>query len=97
MECSFCGQGIERGTESIFVTKKGKALYFCSSKCEKNLLKLKRRPRRVGWTSAHREEKAIRIRSGHVPSAKKEKEVEELLEELKEEKKPEKNENTTHN
>ncbi len=57
MECSFCGKEIERGTEKIFVTRRGKALYFCSSKCEKNLLKLKRRARRVRWTSAYRGER----------------------------------------
>jgi len=62
MECSFCGREIERGTEKIFVTRMAKALYFCSSKCEKNLLKLKRKPRRVKWTKEYRKEKAIRTK-----------------------------------
>ena len=60
MECSFCGRDIERGTETIFVTKKGKVFYFCSSKCEKNLLKLGRKPRKIKWTEAYRAEKATR-------------------------------------
>ena len=61
MECSFCGRDIERGTETIFVTKKGKVFYFCSSKCEKNLLKLGRKPRKIKWTEAYRAEKATRL------------------------------------
>ncbi len=68
MNCSFCGNEIETGTEKIFVTKKGRAIYLCSNKCEKNLLKLKRKPRRVRWTEEYRKEKAIRLR-GMVKSA----------------------------
>ncbi len=63
MECSFCGDEIEKGTEKICVTKKGKASYFCSSKCEKNLLKLGRKPRKTRWTKAYMADKAIRLRS----------------------------------
>lgn len=50
MKCSFCGETIEPGTGKIFVRKTGKVLYFCSNKCEKNMLKLKRRPVDVRWT-----------------------------------------------
>ena len=48
--CSFCGEIIRKGTGKIFVYKTGKQLFFCSSKCEKNLLKLKRKPRNFKWT-----------------------------------------------
>lgn len=48
--CSFCKTDIERGTGKIFVTKEGKVLNFCSRKCEKNMLKLKRLPRKLKWT-----------------------------------------------
>ena len=48
--CSFCGIEIEPGTGKMFVRKDGTLLNFCSTKCEKNLLKLKRVPRRVRWT-----------------------------------------------
>lgn len=51
--CSFCGKIIEKGTGSMFVKKDGKVLYFCSSKCEKNLLKLGRIPRRIKWTDTY--------------------------------------------
>ncbi len=84
MNCSFCGHEIQPGTGSIYVTKRGKALYFCSSKCQKNLLKLKRKPRRVRWTDEYRDEKSIRIRSMAAPTVLKKGEKEEIK------KKPEK-------
>jgi len=52
--CSFCGKSIERGTGKMFVFKSGKILHFCSSKCEKNMLKLKRKPHNVRWTKEYR-------------------------------------------
>lgn len=57
MKCSFCGKNIERGTGKMYVKSSGKLLYFCSTKCEKNLLKLKRKPRKVKWTKEARQEK----------------------------------------
>jgi large subunit ribosomal protein L24e len=48
--CSFCKNKIEPGTGKIFVKKDAKIFYFCSTKCEKNLLKLKRKPRTIKWT-----------------------------------------------
>ncbi len=48
--CSFCSRRIEPGTGKMFVKRDGSVLYFCSSKCEKNMLKLGRNPRRVRWT-----------------------------------------------
>lgn len=62
MECSFCGREIRRGLESIYVTSKGKMLYFCSSKCDKNLLKLGRSRRRTKWTKTYRKEKEARLK-----------------------------------
>jgi large subunit ribosomal protein L24e len=62
MNCTFCGKNIPIGNEKIFVDKKGKAMYFCSRKCELNFLKLKRKPRKVRWTEAYRKEKAIRLK-----------------------------------
>ncbi|MET1124964.1 MAG: 50S ribosomal protein L24e [Archaeoglobaceae archaeon] len=48
--CSFCGYEIEPGTGKMFVRRDGRILYFCSGKCEKNMLKLKRNPRKLKWT-----------------------------------------------
>lgn len=51
--CSFCGEDIEPGTGKMFVKKDGAIFYFCSNRCEKNLLKLGRVPRRVKWTKRY--------------------------------------------
>lgn len=58
MECNFCGSKIPTGKGKIYVEKSGRAYYFCSSKCEKNMLKLGRKPRKVKWTKKAREKKA---------------------------------------
>jgi len=57
-KCSFCGRNIERGTGKMFVRKTGAVLWFCSRKCEKNMLKLKRLPRNTKWTEAAKKMKA---------------------------------------
>ncbi len=44
-KCSFCGEQIEPGTGKMFVTRAGKVYYFCSSKCEKSMVKLGRKPK----------------------------------------------------
>ncbi|MFC2154716.1 50S ribosomal protein L24e [Candidatus Altiarchaeota archaeon] len=57
MNCTFCGVDISSGKEKIYVNKKGKALYFCSGKCEKNMLKLKRKARNLKWTNSYEKTK----------------------------------------
>ncbi len=48
--CSFCGYEIEPGTGKMYVRRDGRVFYFCSGKCEKNMLKLKRKSRKLKWT-----------------------------------------------
>ena len=50
VNCTFCNSIVRRGTGLIFVQKTGRILNFCSSKCEKNMLKLGRKARTVKWT-----------------------------------------------
>jgi large subunit ribosomal protein L24e len=50
MKCSFCESAIKPGTGKIYVKKDGKLFNFCKMKCEKNALKLKRRPVDFHWT-----------------------------------------------
>ncbi|MBI4895357.1 MAG: 50S ribosomal protein L24e [Candidatus Aenigmarchaeota archaeon] len=50
-KCSFCNKDLERGTGSIVIKKDGKILYFDSKKCEKNLIKLGRDPKRFKWAN----------------------------------------------
>ncbi len=59
--CSFCGKEIEPGTGKMYVMRNGTVYYFCSSKCQKNMLKLHRIPRKVRWTEAYRKEKKVRL------------------------------------
>lgn len=48
--CSFCGDDIEPGTGKLYCKRDGTVYHFCSMKCQKNMLKLKRIPRRVRWS-----------------------------------------------
>ncbi len=50
VKCSFCGKTIENGTGIMYVKANGQVYWFCSTKCEKNMLKLKRDPRDIKWT-----------------------------------------------
>jgi large subunit ribosomal protein L24e len=51
--CTFCGKALKPATGTMFVKKDGKILYFCTKKCEKNMLKLKRKPRKLKWTKQY--------------------------------------------
>lgn len=56
-KCTFCGIVIPKGTGKIYVQKDAKILNFCSSKCEKNLLKLKRKPITTKWSTRYEKSK----------------------------------------
>ncbi|MBC7127968.1 MAG: 50S ribosomal protein L24e [Candidatus Methanosuratincola petrocarbonis] len=51
-KCSFCSQEIPAGTGLMYVKNDGTILRFCSSKCRKNMLGLKRVPRDLKWASS---------------------------------------------
>ena len=51
VKCSFCEKEIERGTGKIYVFISGKVANLCSTKCEKNMLKLGRKARNLKWAS----------------------------------------------
>ena len=61
--CSFCGQEIEPGTGRIHVRKDGTVYQFCTSKCFKNMVELKRVPRRTAWTAQFFREKEAKLRT----------------------------------
>lgn len=50
--CTFCGSDVEPGTGKLFVKRDGTQFRFCSNKCQKNQLNLKRVNRKVKWTVA---------------------------------------------
>lgn len=53
-KCIFCGieQSSFKGTHQI--NNDGSTSYFCSSKCRKNALKLKRDKTKLKWAEAYR-------------------------------------------
>ncbi len=55
MRCSFCNSKIPDGTGTIYVRKTGKVLFFCSKKCEKNMLGLGRKQVNLKWASKVKE------------------------------------------
>jgi large subunit ribosomal protein L24e len=59
--CTFCGNDIEPGTGKMFIRKDGTIYFFCSSKCQKNMLKLGRIGRKVRWT--RRYVRALRVQA----------------------------------
>lgn len=55
-KCTFCGNSLIKGKGKMYVYASGKLAYFCTNKCEKNLIKLKRKPLKVKWTEYYRKE-----------------------------------------
>lgn len=47
--CSFCKRNYEFPRGLTLILNDGNILYFCSSKCKKNQLKLKRDNKKVNW------------------------------------------------
>lgn len=52
-DCTFCQESLAKGKGIMFIKRDGKALYFCSSKCRKNSLGLKREGRKKKWTKSY--------------------------------------------
>ena len=52
-KCSFCGSEIEPGTGKLYAKRDGTIFNFCKNKCQKNMLDLKRVPRKVRWSKLY--------------------------------------------
>ncbi len=63
-KCSFCGNVLVKGEGTLFVKKDGTANFFCSNKCQKNALKLKRSPHTTKWTETFHEDKKVGRKGG---------------------------------
>ncbi|MGE4275093.1 MAG: 50S ribosomal protein L24e [Candidatus Methanomethylophilaceae archaeon] len=61
--CSFCGVEIEPGTGKMYIKKDGTVYNYCTNKCYKNQIQMKRVPRTTTWTKQFAVEKAARLRS----------------------------------
>tara|TARA_B100001971_G_C18189002_1_gene537424 strand:+ start:613 stop:807 length:195 start_codon:yes stop_codon:yes gene_type:complete len=53
-KCTFCGDNIIASHGITYIRNDGVIQQFCSSKCRKNTLKLKRDPRKYKWTAAYK-------------------------------------------
>lgn len=53
VDCSFCGRPVKPGSLLLYVRNDGTILRFCSSKCKKNMLYLKRNPQKLKWTAKY--------------------------------------------
>ena len=56
-KCNFCRKTIEQGTGMMFIKNDGTIFNFCSSKCKKSLLELKRDPAKTPWTNLFHKKK----------------------------------------
>ena len=62
VKCVFCGKEEHYFKGIHIIGNDGNVNYYCSSKCRKNALKLKRDKRKFKWTLAHREERQKTIK-----------------------------------
>jgi len=51
--CNFCDRTVAKGSGTMFAKNDGTVLWFCSAKCKKNALELKRDPRKLKWTKKY--------------------------------------------
>jgi large subunit ribosomal protein L24e len=56
-KCNFCGKDVALGYGIMLVRKDGSIYWYCSSKCRKNELKLRRDPRKFKWTTKYKKGK----------------------------------------
>ncbi len=50
-KCAFSGKEIPKGQGTLCVRKNGQTFWFLNSKCERNFLKLKRKPVDFKWSA----------------------------------------------
>ena len=80
--CTFCGDEIEPGTGRMYIKKDGVIFHFCTSKCFKNLVILRRVPRRTTWTRYYEREKQVRMKGApQAPEAPKARKLKKPAEE----------------
>ncbi|MGM5479913.1 MAG: 50S ribosomal protein L24e [Nanobdellota archaeon] len=60
VDCDFCGTKIPEGTGKLFIKKDGALFHFCSSKCQKSMMKRKFKARITPWTKEFSQIKKVR-------------------------------------
>ncbi len=61
VKCVFCGKEENNFRGINYIANDGTVHFFCTSKCRKNALELKRDKRKLKWTAAYHEERAKTI------------------------------------
>ncbi len=56
-KCIFCGCEQEDFRGTYLIKNEGSVVYYCSSKCKKNHLKLGRDKRKIRWAEAFHEQR----------------------------------------
>ncbi|UCH37161.1 MAG: 50S ribosomal protein L24e [Candidatus Bathyarchaeota archaeon] len=51
--CTFCMKEFSAGYGMMYVKNDGTILRFCSSKCRRSMIDLKRDPRKLKWTNRY--------------------------------------------
>jgi large subunit ribosomal protein L24e len=92
-KCVFCGKDEKEFKGVHYLKNDGSVNYFCTTKCQKNALKLKRDKRKIRWTEAFhiKREKArakVKLAEDEKAGKKKEEVVEKkIMKEVKVKKK----------
>jgi len=60
-KCVFCGCEQDDYLGTYLIRNEGSVVYYCSSKCRKNHIKLGRDKRKMKWTEAFRDSRVKRI------------------------------------
>lgn len=63
VKCNFCGKDIPEGKGKLYAKKDGSVSYFCTNKCEKNSIMMKRKPIKTKWTNAYNKMKQTLLAS----------------------------------
>ena len=53
--CSYCGEQIPPGEGMMYIRANGEVYQFCTKKCRKYQVKLKKHARKVRWTKYYGE------------------------------------------
>lgn len=57
VRCTFCNKEMEKGTGKKLIQNDGKTVYLCTSKCDRNMIKLGRKARNLKWTKPKKQKK----------------------------------------
>lgn len=83
-KCVFCGKEEEDYKGVYLIKNEGSVNYYCSSKCKKNHVGLRRDRRKVRWTIAFHEQRKKRLEKAKEVAEKKVKEVKDKEKEASE-------------